>query len=76
VVPLDAELPVPPLHGFWLFDDELLTIEVLHTEITTSDPTDVQLYRSTVDALWTAAAEGDVARAVLQRVLGDIAPAG
>lgn len=76
IVPLDAELAVPPLHGFWLFDDELLSVEVLHTEITTSDPGDVKLYRDAVDALWQVAAEGEAARTLLQRVLGDLDPAG
>lgn len=75
IVPADAELAAPPLHGFWLFDDELLTVEVFHTEVATSDPDDVQLYRRVVDALWTVAAEGEAARTLLQRVLGDLASA-
>ncbi|WP_329064849.1 helix-turn-helix domain-containing protein [Amycolatopsis sp. NBC_01480] len=76
VVPLDAELPVPLLHGFWLFDDELLSIEVMHTELTTSDPDDVAIYTGLVEDLWEVAEEGDQARAMLLRILGNLAPSG
>jgi transcriptional regulator with XRE-family HTH domain len=69
IVPLNAELPAPPLHGFWLFDDELLSVEVMHTELTTRDPDDVQLYLDFADALWEVADEGEAARARLLRVL-------
>nr|WP_033294148.1 Scr1 family TA system antitoxin-like transcriptional regulator [Amycolatopsis jejuensis] len=31
IVPLDAGLELPPLHGFWLFDDELLSVEAIHS---------------------------------------------
>ncbi|WP_033290440.1 helix-turn-helix domain-containing protein [Amycolatopsis jejuensis] len=67
IVPLDAELEFPPLHGFWLFDDELLSAEAIHTDIVTRDSEDVQLYCDYVAALWKVAAEGDDAREILNR---------
>ncbi|WP_134667825.1 helix-turn-helix transcriptional regulator [Amycolatopsis sp. CFH S0078] len=75
VIPLDRQLPYVPMHGFWLFDDELLTAEMLHTEVTTRDPEDVRLYRHYLAGMWAVAAEGEAARTLLQRVLGDLAPA-
>lgn len=68
IIPLDVQLPMPLLEGVWVLDD-LVSVEVLHTEITTSDPDDVKLYNDALDALWKVAAEGDDARAVLTRLL-------
>ncbi|WP_020660876.1 helix-turn-helix domain-containing protein [Amycolatopsis benzoatilytica] len=75
IVPLDAELPVPPLHGFWLFDDTTVTVEAFHTEIATRDSDDAKLYTELVAALWQVAKAGEAARTLLQRVLGDLASA-
>lgn len=76
IVPSGIDLPAPAQHGFWLFDDGLLYIEVLHTELTTRDADDVQLYRDYLAALWTADAEGEDARATLLRVQSDLAQTG
>jgi transcriptional regulator with XRE-family HTH domain len=68
VLPSTAQLDVAPLHGFSIFDD-LLTVEIVHTEITTRNPVDVDLYASLADSLWERAVEGYHARALLLRVL-------
>jgi hypothetical protein len=64
ILPSDAQLEFAPMHGFWLLDD-LLNIELLHTEITTQDPADVAHYTKLFTMLWTRAVEGDDARALL-----------
>ncbi|RSD22024.1 helix-turn-helix domain-containing protein [Amycolatopsis eburnea] len=71
IVPLGVELPFTPLHGFWILDD-LLNVELLHTEVNTRDPADVELYRGYLDAMWEVAAKGDEARALLLAVLSDV----
>lgn len=59
------------LHGWWIVDDEVV-IELEHTEVRTSDPSDVALYRTLTDKLWSAALTGDAARAVLLRVAAEL----
>ncbi|PKW18899.1 helix-turn-helix domain-containing protein [Saccharopolyspora spinosa] len=67
IVPLDVCLPVIPLHGFWILDDQVL-IETVNTEIIVTDPAEIDQYRRQADALWTVAAEGNEARALLARL--------
>lgn len=66
-----GELPNVLLHGWWIVDDEVV-IELEHTEVRTSDPSDVALYRTLTDKLWSAALTGDAARAVLLRVAAEL----
>jgi transcriptional regulator with XRE-family HTH domain len=67
VVPLDTQLPMVPLHGFWIIDDRVL-VETLDTEMVVDDADDVTTYRRMLDALWTVAVEGGAARELIQRV--------
>lgn len=71
VIPLDAELPIVPLHGFRMIDDAVF-VEIHHTEVVTRDADDIALYNRIVSALWTVAVEGDDARAVLARVAAEL----
>jgi transcriptional regulator with XRE-family HTH domain len=75
IIPLGAELPVIPMSGFWMVDDQVM-VEVHHTEIATTDPDDVALYNRIVDQLWTAAVEGDDARALILGHLSQLGEAG
>lgn len=67
VVPLDAVLPVPPLHGFCIIDDDHVIVETLHNEASTHDPADITLYNHIADALWSTAVTGEEARHIIQR---------
>lgn len=67
VVPLNAVLPVPALHGFCVLDNDQVIVETLHSEESTRDPADVALYHRVADALWSVAVTGDDARRVVQR---------
>jgi hypothetical protein len=67
VVPLDAVLPVPPLHGFCILDDDQVIVETLHAETSTHDPADITLYNQIADALWSIAVTGTEARHIIQR---------
>lgn len=66
IVPLDAVLPVPALHGFCVLDDDQVIVETLHDEASTHAPSDVALYNRIADALWSAAVTGDKARRIIQ----------
>lgn len=64
IIPLDTRLPVVPMHGFWIIDDQVI-VETIDSEIVLDDADEVTLYRRMADAMWSVAAEGDQARALL-----------
>lgn len=67
VIPLDAELPTITMHGYTIFDDEVV-VEINHTEVTATEADDVELYERITADLWQIAVEGDDARALLGNV--------
>jgi transcriptional regulator with XRE-family HTH domain len=71
ILPTDVKLPFLPLHGFWIFDDELVSVETVHTRVEARDPSEVALYRRVFGQLKAAAHGGEEARALLTRVIED-----
>jgi transcriptional regulator with XRE-family HTH domain len=71
ILPSDAKLPFMPLHGFWIFDDELVSVETIHTQVETSDPSEVTLYLRVFDQLKAAAHGGEAARELLTQAIVD-----
>jgi transcriptional regulator with XRE-family HTH domain len=64
IIPLDTQIPVIALHGFWIFDTNVI-VETIDSEITAEDPADLDLYNTVMDELWTVAAESERASAIL-----------
>lgn len=71
VIPLGTRLATVPMHGYVILDD-LVLIEITHTEVATVDLADHALYQRLTAALWTSAAEGDAARRILLQVSRDL----
>jgi hypothetical protein len=71
VIPVDTVLPVITMHGFVILDDEV-EIEINHTELATTDPDEVELYRRITEGLWSVALEGAAARSLLTRLMDAI----
>jgi transcriptional regulator with XRE-family HTH domain len=71
ILATDAKLPFLPLHGFWIFDDELVSVETVHTRVEARDPSEVALYLHVFGQLKAAAHGGEEARALLTRVIED-----
>ncbi|XVV05824.1 helix-turn-helix domain-containing protein [Actinosynnema sp. CA-248983] len=67
VIPLGVRLAAVPMHGYVIVDD-LVLVEMTHSELSVDDPHDLDLYRRLTSALWTSAVEGDAARRLLLRV--------
>lgn len=65
IIPLGCVLPVIPMHGFWIFDDDSVIIETSDSEIIAEASEDIALYHHICDLLWLVAAEGADARAIL-----------
>jgi transcriptional regulator with XRE-family HTH domain len=69
ILPTDAKLPFLPLHGFWIFDDELVSVETVHIRVEARDPSEVALYLRVFDQLKASALGEEAARALLTRVI-------
>lgn len=65
VVPQDRRLPFAPLHGFRIYDDELVTIELETGVVEVQSPADIAYYRRMFDALDEVADHGDDVRRLL-----------
>lgn len=68
VLPLDAQLPVAPLHGFVIVDD-LALVETLNTEMSVTDPDELATFHRFFGGLQNTAVDGADAREILQRLI-------
>jgi hypothetical protein len=73
VVPADSRLATAPMHGFWIFDDELVLVETIAAELMLREPEEIALYGSVFDALREAANFDDEMRLVLAGLLKELA---
>jgi hypothetical protein len=71
ILPIGAKLPFMPLHGFWVFDDELVKVETVSTGVEVREPDQVALFVQVFDRLKAAAYSGDPAREFLTRFIED-----
>lgn len=72
IVPLDAALPSPPWHGFWIYDDTLVLVETLTAELSLRDAEDIETYSRFFESLWQVASHGQDAVALLRRLIADL----
>jgi transcriptional regulator with XRE-family HTH domain len=72
IIPLGTQMPVIPMHGFWILDDRAVVVETIDSEITAEAPDDVALYHQVADQLWGVAAEGEPARRILVQISRDL----
>jgi transcriptional regulator with XRE-family HTH domain len=49
ILPLDADLDFPPLHGFHIFDDRAVVIDLISTTVVSRGNEDAQVYRAVFD---------------------------
>jgi transcriptional regulator with XRE-family HTH domain len=69
IIPFDVPLPVTPVHGFWMFDDQLVRVETFAAELHISDPTELNTYAHVFADLARAAAYGGDARSLIMQIL-------
>lgn len=72
LIPFDAPYSIPPTHGFWIFDEEAVSVETFAAELRITEPTEIALYLRIFDDLSKVARYGTEARAVIQRALTDL----
>lgn len=66
IVPWSAELPRVALHGFAIFDGERVAVETYTSELTLTDPRDIETYIRLLEDLSTVALFDEDARTLLR----------
>ena len=69
IIPYSVQVPVYPLSGFALFDDNLVTVETITGEQQLSDPDEVSRYVGWFDLLYDAAVRGREAAPLIHRAI-------
>jgi transcriptional regulator with XRE-family HTH domain len=67
IVPLGAPLTLTPKHGFWIFDEQRVVVEIINTELRMDSGDDVRLYRTVWERLDAAAVYDSAARRLIGR---------
>ena len=62
-----------PRHGFWVYDDQLVQFEAYSAEINLRQPQEIELYTNIFEHLASVASYGGEARAILSRVMRELA---
>jgi len=71
IIPFSVRMPLAPVHGFWLFDDQVVTVETFAAELVLREPEEIALYAKVFDTMRAAAWYDDQARSIVTRVLQD-----
>ncbi|MBT2386951.1 helix-turn-helix domain-containing protein [Streptomyces sp. ISL-11] len=74
VVPAERRMPDFPMTCFSLHDDRIVIVETFHSEVTTRDPKDVQLYLDTFDRFAAVAVYGDDMKALVEGIRDGFLP--
>ncbi|MBG0831049.1 helix-turn-helix domain-containing protein [Planomonospora sp. ID67723] len=73
VVPFEAPLPSALLNGFWIYDRDHVAVPTRTRDLILRDPEDIAFYERAFDEFCEIAAFRQDARAVIVRVLNDLA---
>jgi transcriptional regulator with XRE-family HTH domain len=72
VIPFETQLPVAPVHGFYVYDERMVQVEHLTAELKLTQPSEIATYIRFFGQLAEAARYGGEARAVITRALADL----
>ena len=76
VIPLDSPVPTAPMHGFWIFDDELVLVETIAAELMLREPDEIALHGNVFDTLQEAARFDEDVRELLGGLLKELSSGG
>lgn len=68
IIPMDARMPVAPMHGFVMFDD-LVIVETFGAELVLRDTSDADSYAKVFERLRAVGRRGDAARTLITHAL-------
>jgi transcriptional regulator with XRE-family HTH domain len=73
IIGFETQFIVGPWHAFWLRDHRRVTIETFSAELNLAQPQEVELYASIFEQMAAIASYGRTARAIITRVIDDLA---
>lgn len=65
IVPFSARLHRPMPHGFWIYDEQLVSVETITAGLVIREPDEIATYVQLYEELWTVAANGEAMRSLL-----------
>lgn len=74
IIGFETAYVVAPAHGFWLLDDDRAMVETFSAELNLAQPQEIELYGGIFESLAAVASYGRSARAIITRVIDDLAP--
>lgn len=73
IIGFDTQYATSPWHGFWLYDDQKVLVETMSAALDLRQPQEIELYSDAFDQLAAVASYGRSARAIITRVMDDLA---
>lgn len=74
IIGFDTQYVVGPWHGFSLRDADRVMVETFSAELNLAQPQEIELYSNIFDQFAAVASYGRSARAIITRVIDDLAP--
>jgi transcriptional regulator with XRE-family HTH domain len=73
IIGFETQFVVGPWHAFWLRDGRRVTVETFSAELNLSQPQEIELYGRIFEKMAAIASYGRTARAIITRVIDDLA---
>ncbi len=73
IIGFETRYATSPWHGFWLYDNDRVLVETYSAALNLAQPQEIALYGSIFDELAAVASYGRAARAIITRVIDDLA---
>jgi transcriptional regulator with XRE-family HTH domain len=74
IIGFETAYVIAPAHGFWLLDNDRVMVETFSAELNLAQPQEIELYSGIFAQMTAAASYGRAARAIVTRVIDDLAP--
>lgn len=74
IIGFETQYTASPWHGFWLYDEEKVLVETFSAGLNLAQPQEIELYSTVFSELAAVASYGRSARAIITRVIDDLAP--
>ncbi|GAA4239214.1 helix-turn-helix transcriptional regulator [Actinomadura meridiana] len=75
IIGFETQYATSPWHGFWMNDNERVLVETFSAALDLRQPQEIELYGNAFEQLAAVASYGRSARAIINRVIDDLAPA-
>lgn len=76
IIGFATQYATSPWHGFWIYDNERILVETFSAALDLRQPQEIELYGSAFEQLAAVASYGRDARAIITRVIDDLASPG